>query len=111
MRPIHFHNKRFSKQAISNVLKVLTSPGVYNTVTLHGTAFNKETPQIKNRNGTRSNVEHVKFVVVNKKVRTLFTEKKKHTREEERNLSSVKNLEKDGKGQLDRSCEKLRSIT
>jgi len=110
-----FHNKRFSKQAVSNALnpsniklnpichllallgahyilhvsrvrvKVLTSPGVYSTVTLYGTAFNKETPQMKNRNGTRSNVEHVKFVVVNKKVRTLFTEKKTHTREEERN--------------------------
>jgi hypothetical protein len=59
-------------QAISNALKVLTSSGVYNTVTLHGTAFHKEKPQMKNRNETRNNVEHAKFGVVNKTSAPLY---------------------------------------
>jgi hypothetical protein len=74
-------------QAINNDLKVLTSPGVYNTVT----AFHKRTPQMKNRNGTGSNVEHVKFRVVNKTSKNIIYRKKTHTGEEERNLSSVIN--------------------
>jgi len=79
------HKRRFIRQAISNALKVLTSSGVYNKVTLHGTVFHKETPQMKNRNGTRSNVEHVKFGVVNKIIKNIIY-RKRHIREKKKEI-------------------------
>jgi len=61
-------------------------------VTLHGTAFHKETPQMKDRNGTRSKAEHVKFGVVNKTSKNIIYRKKTNTRGKERNLLSLINL-------------------
>jgi hypothetical protein len=80
-------------QTIRNACNVLTSSAVCNTVTLHGAAFHKDTSQMKNRNGTRSNVEHVKFEVGNKIRKNIIYRKKTQTREEEKNLLSAINLE------------------